>query len=261
MVWRQRPNKVCTLTSSVRLPSRPPSHGNVVAPQCACVARTHHHFSHSAEVGISVDKCFVAYGGFLLLNAAGEVVAAQAVMSTVRGEAIPKIHFLRQETCPPSIVSELRGDGRLRNVTLPALLSCGVESFCWVNPHEPPQGGQDDQMTAHRVTRKKNKELTKHGAFLYTFANGSEAIWFHVMDPKKVLQAHKEAQATIQEYRRSHMIRGAVVHRRGMQLYEQAVATEERKSYFRTAVRAHSTPFPPFHMLHQVCLIEVNHHR
>ncbi|KAL1519368.1 hypothetical protein AB1Y20_022894 [Prymnesium parvum] len=192
-------------------------------------------YTHFLEVGISVDKCFVAYGGFLLLNAAGEVVAAQAVMSTVRGEAIPKIHFLRQETCPPSIVSELRGDGRLRNVTLPALLSCGVESFCWVNPHEPPQGGQDDQMTAHRVTRKKNKELTKHGAFLYTFANGSEAIWFHVMDPKKVLQAHKEAQATIQEYRRSHMIRGAVVHRRGMQLYEQAVATEERKSYFRTA--------------------------
>ena len=116
------------------------------------------------NIGVSCALSFVAYGGFLLLDGGGQVVAVQPIMGGAGIDGSRELHFTPRVTIPENAVQTLSGSGRLQTVTLPALLRRGAKSFCWINPKE--QVG------------------TVFGAFLYTFASGQPPIAFHLVNPR-----------------------------------------------------------------------------
>ena len=97
----------------------------------------------------SPDLRFAAYGGFLLLDDAGAVVAVQ----TVGGGA--DLAFGAPQAWRPEFTEQLEGAGRFQPVTLPSLLRDGATHFCWLNAGEELKAGDASWMPS------------KEGAFLY----------------------------------------------------------------------------------------------
>ena len=130
------------------------------------------------NVSASPEQCFLAYGGFLLLDAAGAVIAVQAVgggSDLVFGPARP----LRRD-----LTKGVEAEGRLRPVTLPDLMRGGAFQFCWIAPGE----------TLQRETDKVVPSQT--GAFLYTLANGKPPIYFQAMLTSKASAKRLKVDAT-----------------------------------------------------------------
>lgn len=73
---------------------------------------------------------FAAHGGYLLLDASGRVVLAQAL------DDGNQLKFDRPRTWKTEFVAPLRNAGRFQPVTLPALQKAGAKEFCWISPNE-----------------------------------------------------------------------------------------------------------------------------
>ena len=109
----------------------------------------------------SPELNFVAYGGFLLLDRRGAVVAAQALCAPKAGGAV--LRFEAPRRWRPEFVAGV--EPRLQAITLPALLRAGATSFCWLHPRESIASGPEEW--APSVT----------GAFLYQLSDGT-AVYF-----------------------------------------------------------------------------------
>ena len=109
-------------------------------------------------ISAKVELNFAAYGGFLLLDAAGNVLQTQTV-----GEnslASNSIHFEKPRPWTETGLLKLLGEaGRLQTVTLPSLRAKGAEQFCWISPGE-------------------ESVSEKPGGFIYLFSDGSEPLYF-----------------------------------------------------------------------------------
>ena len=115
-----------------------------------------------ANVSASPEQCFVAYGGFLQLDASGSVVAVQAVGA---GDALA---FGPARRMCDDFTQGLELEGRLRPVTLPDLLRGGARCFSWVAPGEALKHGA------------RTLVPSTTGAFLYTLAANQPPIYFQV---------------------------------------------------------------------------------
>ena len=109
----------------------------------------------------SPELNFVAYGGFLLLDRRGAVVAVQSLCVPKAGGAV--LRFDPPRRWRPEFIGGV--EPRLQAITLPALLRAGATSFCWVHPREIIASGPEEW--APSVT----------GAFLYQLADGT-AVYF-----------------------------------------------------------------------------------
>lgn len=135
-----------------------------------------------ANVSASPEQCFIAYGGFLLLDATGAVVATQAV------GAGDDLAFGPAQTMRKEFTAGVEAKGRLRPVTLPPLLRGGARQFCWVAPGESLHCGTDKLVPS------------KTGAFLYTLADGKPPIYFELVPTGQSLmsaQSGKMIAATL----------------------------------------------------------------
>ena len=99
-----------------------------------------------------------------------------------------QMHFsppvqLRSDT-ERSLISHLQNSGRMRDVTLPILIRLGAKAFCWVHPNEDINGDESGGV------------LTAYGAFLYTFSDGSDPVFFHLVNPEAVHNAAEAVQAS-----------------------------------------------------------------
>ena len=109
----------------------------------------------------SPELNFVAYGGFLLVDRRGAVVAVQSLCVPKAGGAV--LRFDPPRRWRPEFIGGV--EPRLQAITLPALLRAGATSFCWVHPREIIASGPEEW--APSVT----------GAFLYQLADGT-AVYF-----------------------------------------------------------------------------------
>lgn len=110
----------------------------------------------------SPEQCFYAYGGFLLLDASGAVVAVQAV------GAGAELGFSPPKPLPKAATTDCVAR-RLRPVTLPPLLRGGARQFCWIAPGEGLACGPTTWVPS------------KTGAFLYLCADGAPPIYFSLV--------------------------------------------------------------------------------
>ena len=115
-----------------------------------------------ANVSASPEQCFVAYGGFLHLDASGSVVAVQAVGA---GDALT---FGPARRMRDDFTKGLEVEGRLRPVTLPDLLRGGARRFCWIAPGEALKHGA------------RTLVPSQTGAFMYTLADNHPPVYFQV---------------------------------------------------------------------------------
>ena len=120
---------------------------NAGVPDGRDVRPSHH--SRLAFEAHRVARLAAAYGGFLLLDDAGAVVAVQ----TVGGGA--DLAFGAPQAWRPEFTEQLEGAGRFQPVTLPSLLRDGATHFCWLNAGEELKAGDTSWMPS------------KEGAFLY----------------------------------------------------------------------------------------------
>ena len=134
------------------------------------------------------ELCFAAYGGFLLLDANGDVVSVQAI-GTSEELKFSSAHPWRQEALP-----QLRDAGRLQAVTLPFLLSLGARQFCWVSPGETFHLGQEKWTPS------------AFGGFLYLM-EGRDPVYFHLLDPVAVSEEISRAQTRIAAVQRGNTVR------------------------------------------------------
>ena len=122
---------------------------------------SHHSRLAFLKLTASPDLRFAAYGGFLLLDDAGAVVAVQ----TVGGGA--DLAFGTPQAWRPEFTEQGEGAGRFQPVTLPSLLRDGATHFCWLNAGEELKAAGASWVPA------------KGGAFLYKM-KGKEPIFFPV---------------------------------------------------------------------------------
>ena len=127
---------------------------------------------------VSVELRFTAYGGFLLLDASGAVVAAQAIGAPTERHTL---RFGKAEALDPPRVGPLRASGRLQSVTLPSLLRAGATHFCWLAPNE---------VGASRAP------LIEYGAFAYLL-DREPPIFFRLENPVDSVTKERAAR-TIQ---------------------------------------------------------------
>lgn len=100
---------------------------------------------------------FAAYGGFLLLDPHGKVVAAQAI--SMNAEATGRLAFGPPREWRDAFTEPLKAAGRFQPITLPNLKKAGATHFCWINPGEVFS------------SEGEKWEPAAHGAFLYLQTN------------------------------------------------------------------------------------------
>ncbi|CAK8989939.1 Hypothetical protein SCF082_LOCUS2042 [Durusdinium trenchii] len=115
-------------------------------------------------VSASPELCFLAYGGFLLLDAQRKVVAVQAVTGDTTAASL---QFGAPRKWREAYTQVLRDAGRFKRVTLPALLRQGACEFAWVNPKEDLLAGPE-----HWVP-------SETGAYVYILSN-APPVYFPV---------------------------------------------------------------------------------
>ena len=194
---------------------------------------------------VSVDKCFVAYGGFLLLDAAGRVLAVQAIMRTST-DATRQMHFSPQQKCPTDAVSHMLECGRMRSVTLPHLRRCGAESFGWVHPEEQvgPTTAAASQPSTEASSPRKPRPLSSYGAFLYTFSSGAPII-FHMINPGVILTSQQEARAQIKSVERQNNLRRALTIGQSMMNVDEEVKSEVQREDSRRRKKSKDFTYLP----------------
>ncbi len=118
------------------------------------------------SISTSAELRFAAYGGFLLLDAAGNVVKALAIGD----DQDTALKFAEAKAwCHPESLQHLEEAERLQLVTLPTLRARGAERFCWVGPGETFRNGNESFVP------------TDVGGFLYQMhkaKSGEEAVFF-----------------------------------------------------------------------------------
>ena len=102
---------------------------------------------------------FAAYGGFLLLDDDGRVLAAQPI-----GDG-DELGFAPPRAWQAQFTPQLEAQQRLQAVTLPVLRRGGATHFCWINPGESFAAGPETWTPA------------ASGAFLYLF-KGRPPLYF-----------------------------------------------------------------------------------
>ena len=109
-------------------------------------------------ISAKLELNFAAYGGFLLLDAAGNVLQTQSVGENTL--ASNSLHFQKPRPWTQPDLLELLGEaGRLQRVTLPSLRARGADQFCWIGPGE-------------------ESISEKLGGFVYVFSDDSEPLYF-----------------------------------------------------------------------------------
>ena len=146
----------------------------------------------------------------------------QAIMGMVSPDH-EQMHFsppvqLRSDT-ERSLISHLQNSGRMRDVTLPILIRLGAKAFCWVHPNEDINGDESGGV------------LTAYGAFLYTFSDGSDPVFFHLVNPEAVHNAAEAVQAKMKSEERKVKLQRANTLQRGMTEFEGSVKKEADKVY------------------------------
>ena len=124
------------------------------------------------DVSASPSMQLAAYGGFLLLDDAGAVVATQAIAGSEDGF---QIAFAPPRPWRDDFTGPLREASRLQPVTLPNLKARRRELLL-----DPP--GREP------LLRPREVPPAADGAFLYLMQGGG-AIWFPVVPPKKLKHA------------------------------------------------------------------------
>lgn len=109
----------------------------------------------------SPELNFVAYGGILLLNRRGAVVAVQALGAPKAGGAT--LRFDAPRRWRPNFLAAV--EPRLQAITLPALLRAGATAFCFLHPREVVSSGTEEWSPSPT------------GAFLYQLSDGT-ALYF-----------------------------------------------------------------------------------
>ena len=109
----------------------------------------------------SPELNFVAYGGILLLNRRGAVVAVQALGAPKAGGAT--LRFDAPRRWRPNFLAAV--EPRLQAITLPALLRAGATAFCFLHPREVVSSGTEEWAPSPT------------GAFLYQLSDGA-ALYF-----------------------------------------------------------------------------------
>jgi len=118
----------------------------------------------------SVELCFVAFGGYLLLGARGEVLCVQAI---VQGEGYSdQLMFGAPRSWRREFTEKLSSEGRFQPVTLPMLLRAGAKEFCWINPGEELLAGTE------RWTP------SEYGAFLYMMGGDHPHVYYPMGNPR-----------------------------------------------------------------------------
>ena len=105
---------------------------------------------------------FAAYGGFLLLDDADNVLAVQAIAPE---EAESGVAFEGPRKWRSEFTTQLKEAKRFQPVTLPFMRDAGAREFCWINPAERLLLGSEAWTPSDQ------------GAFLYLMADG-EASYF-----------------------------------------------------------------------------------
>jgi len=120
----------------------------------------------------SVELCFVAFGGYLLLDGRGEVIGVQAI---VQGESHPdQLVFREPRSWRKEFTETLASDGRFQPVTLPSLLRTGAKEFCWINPGE------------ELVSGTERWAPSEHGSFLYMMGGEHPHVYYPMADPAEM---------------------------------------------------------------------------
>ena len=100
----------------------------------------------------------------------------------------------------------------MRSVTLPYLLRRGAKSFCWLHPTESVDSA--------------------HGAFMYTFANGSSPVAFHLVNPKAMKDVHEREASQLKQLERSNILKRAYT-RSSFNREISHIETEDRNNWQR----------------------------
>jgi ankyrin repeat protein len=130
---------------------------------------------------------FVAYGGFLLLDAAGNVLMTQSVMSDST-MASSSLHFeVPRPWARPDVLELLEEAGRLQKVTLPSLRESGADRFCWIGAGEEFIPEQENQPRTKRLSQEPTQ-----GGFMYVFSDGSKTLFFPLSSSMKSRRSLEE---------------------------------------------------------------------
>ena len=122
-----------------------------------------------ASVSMSAEQCFTAYGGFLLLDRSGVVVAVQAVVLTDALAPVEDVIMFSKPNTWRGEFTKLLEKSRLSHVTFPSLLRNGARQFRWIAPKEQLELEQDRWMPSPT------------GAFLYLRDNEDPPLYFSVV--------------------------------------------------------------------------------
>eukprot|EP00435_Cladocopium_sp_Y103_P032119 s1982_g8.t1 len=117
-------------------------------------------------VSASPELCFLAYGGFFLLDSESKVVAVQAVTGDTTQASL---NFEEPRKWREAFTQVLKDAGRFKPVTLPALLRQGACEFAWVNPKEDLVAGPEHWIPSET------------GAYVYLLSNASP-VYFPVVE-------------------------------------------------------------------------------
>ncbi|CAL1162269.1 unnamed protein product [Cladocopium goreaui] len=117
-------------------------------------------------VSASPELCFLAYGGFFLLDSESKVVAVQAVTGDTTQACLK---FEEPRKWREAFTQVLKDAGRFKPVTLPALLRQGACEFAWVNPKEDLVAGPEHWIPSET------------GAYVYLLSNASP-VYFPVVE-------------------------------------------------------------------------------
>ena len=112
---------------------------------------------------------FAAYGGFLLLDKSGQVLAVQAISGGDGPEGDEcAVSFSAPRQWRTEFTQQLQDAQRFQPVTLPFMRESGARHFCWIHPGE------------QIVLGSEKWTPSTEGAFLYLMASG-ESFYFPAM--------------------------------------------------------------------------------
>lgn len=142
----------------------------------------------------SPDLRFATYGGFLLFDAAGTVVAAQAITFEISGD---HLNFEPPAPFREEFVASLQEAGRLQQVRRPELKRHGAKQYCWIMPGE-------------QLVSAAGKKWTpcESGAFVYTLE--AESRLSELGGPASLI--FKLVPHVTMAQRASHLIRQGTAH-------------------------------------------------
>jgi hypothetical protein len=141
---------------------------------------------------------FIILGGFAYYGGDGSLIQLNAL---TKGDSGPyRLCFGEPRSVPASLVSQLKRDGRMQAISLPALLCEGAAGYSWVNP-------DPERFQLGGFVYEANPSLAEHGG------SGPPSLGFEVIpstDPLMPQRTPSEAKAAelgipVEEVRAGHI--------------------------------------------------------